>query len=57
MLLPPFINCLIGKHDPKRRAVHWDGQDYVGHCRHCEKPIRRVAHRSWSVREVEAEAQ
>lgn len=47
MPLFPVISCLPGRHDPKRRAVLHDGQDYVGKCRHCGKPIRRVSHRKW----------
>ena len=41
------ILCLIGRHQPVRRDVEWDGRTYVGECRHCGKQIERVAHRNW----------
>ncbi|NQX93431.1 MAG: hypothetical protein HRT64_00625 [Erythrobacter sp.] len=51
-VLPPFINCMIGRHEPKRRYVRFDGRDYVGECRHCGKPIQRIAHREWRARQA-----
>ena len=49
-VLPPVIHCMIGRHQPKRRYVHFDGQEYVGECRHCGKAIHRIAHRTWRAR-------
>lgn len=50
-LLSP-IACMMGRHDPKRRDVEWDGRTFIGHCRHCGKPIERVTHRQWRERET-----
>jgi len=41
---------MIGRHEPKRRAVEWDGRSYIGNCRHCGAEIERVAHRNWKER-------
>ncbi|WP_225009160.1 MULTISPECIES: hypothetical protein [Novosphingobium] len=43
--------CLLNRHAPKRSAVQWDGDVFVGHCRHCEQPIQRVRHGHWVARE------
>lgn len=50
------ISCMMGRHDPRRRDVEWDGRDFVGKCRHCGKPIVRVTHRTWREREAEGAA-
>ena len=42
-----LANCLIGHHKPVRRNVRWDSGAYVGDCRHCGKPIRRITHGNW----------
>lgn len=41
------INCMMGRHYPKRRKVEWDGRVYTGNCKHCGKQIERVSHRNW----------
>lgn len=46
-----FIGCNFDRHQPSRREVTWDGQHYVGHCRHCGAPILRESHRKWRRRE------
>ena len=45
-MLSPII-CYLGRHQPKRREVHWDGLSYIGKCKYCGKDIERVAHRNW----------
>lgn len=45
------LKCLFDRHEPKRSAVQWDGNDFVGHCRHCEKDIRRVRKGLWVERD------
>ena len=45
-LLSP-IACMMGRHEPKRRKVEWDGKNYSGHCKHCGKPIERVTQGNW----------
>lgn len=47
-LLSP-IACMMGRHDPQRRKVEWDGKNYTGHCKHCGRAIERVTHRNWRV--------
>ncbi|MDY7097515.1 MAG: hypothetical protein SXU28_05200 [Pseudomonadota bacterium] len=47
MSLFKHIACLIGRHDPQRRYVKWDGFRYVGTCKYCGKDIHRIAHRDW----------
>ena len=44
------INCMLGRHEPQRRDVRWDGRTYVGHCKHCGAPIERIRHRRWRER-------
>ena len=43
------FTCSFGRCRPTRESYRWDPQTYhhVGVCRHCDKPIRRVAHRKW----------
>ena len=47
-LLSP-IACMMGRHEPQRRKVEWDGKNYKGHCKHCGVAIERVTHRNWRV--------
>jgi hypothetical protein len=44
------VSCLAGRHKPLRRNVEWDGRNYIGKCRYCDKEIERVAHRNWRSR-------
>jgi len=44
------LACSLGRHEPMRRGVEWDGRHYVGECKHCGKAIERVAHRHWRER-------
>jgi len=48
------IACLMGRHEPLRRNVEWDGLHYVGNCRHCGKEIVRLSHRNWREKLSEA---
>jgi len=43
----PFGLCLFNRHHPTRNRVKWDGFNFVGTCRHCGKPIRRLEHGGW----------
>lgn len=45
------IGCSMGRHDPVRREVVWDGKHYAGNCRHCGAPLVRIGHRKWRKRE------
>lgn len=47
MSLMSPINCYLGRHEPKRRKVRWNGLTYVGECKYCGKEIERVSHRNW----------
>jgi len=52
------ITCAIGRCRPTRESYRWDPQSYhhVGLCRHCDKAIRRVAHRKWEKVPIEPNA-
>jgi hypothetical protein len=39
--------CVLNKHQPDRRNVGWDGKAYVGQCRRCSAPIKRLARKKW----------
>jgi len=43
---------MLGRHEPDRRKVQWNGLTYVGHCKHCGKEIERISHRVWRERTV-----
>lgn len=43
----PSPACLFDRHRPNRREVKWDGQDYLGKCKYCGKPIRKHHHGRW----------
>jgi hypothetical protein len=47
MNLMSSLMCRLGRHNPYRRNVTWDGHHYVGKCRHCGAPIERVSRRQW----------
>jgi len=56
-LFSPF-SCLLGRHEPVRDRVKWNGQKYVGVCCHCGTSIIRMAHKHWRTCEhVTEEAQ
>jgi hypothetical protein len=42
-----LVGCMVNRHDPDRKAVKWNGHDFVGECRHCGVPIERKARRHW----------
>lgn len=48
-IIPQAFFCAIGKHNPDRHRVEWDGQHYVGNCKGCCQTIYRKAHRRWRV--------
>jgi hypothetical protein len=50
MIVLSFIACKLNHHEPLRREVRWDGEGYVGVCRHCEAPIERYRRRRWGKR-------
>ena len=39
--------CWLDRHAPDRNAVEWDGYDYIGQCRRCQKQIRRRERMLW----------
>lgn len=41
------IKCALGRHEPKRRDVTWDGRNYRGVCRHCGTEIIRISSKNW----------
>ena len=41
------VRCRIGRHEPTRRKVKWDGKTYVSHCKHCGEAIERHGHKDW----------
>ncbi len=49
-----LFGCMVNRHDPDRREVTWNGQDYVGECRHCGVAIARVSRRNWRRQKREA---
>ena len=50
------IACMMGRHEPERRKVEWNGREYVGNCKHCGKEIERVSHKNWRERPAGAAA-
>jgi hypothetical protein len=46
-----FLRCPFNRHTPRKRSTRWDGGVYVGRCRHCGSPIRRLTHTRW-IRDV-----
>jgi hypothetical protein len=51
-----FFGCLVGRHEPVRNEVEWDGLTYVGKCRHCRTPIARKGKRDWRRRDEAPQA-
>lgn len=45
--------CLFDRHVPRRSRVKWDGLNFVGPCRYCKQPIRRLDNGRW-VKDQEA---
>lgn len=39
--------CWFNRHVPDRDAVHWDSHHYIGTCRRCGAPIRRLERKQW----------
>ena len=39
--------CLFNRHSPRRSKVKWDGLNFVGSCRFCDAPIRKVNDKVW----------
>jgi hypothetical protein len=39
--------CLFNRHAPRRSRVKWDGLHFVGSCRFCSKPVRRLDKGRW----------
>jgi hypothetical protein len=54
MLETKFL-CMLNRHRPKRSAVEWDGRTFVGTCRNCNAPIRRLERGGWrAAKDVES---
>lgn len=49
------ILCAFNRHSPVRRKVHWDGMQYIGNCRRCGTPIKRLSRKSWRALENTAD--
>lgn len=47
MSLMSPIQCYLGRHDPDRRKVRWNGLTYEGDCKYRGKQIERVSHKNW----------
>jgi hypothetical protein len=39
--------CIFNRHTPNRHRVKWDGLNFVGTCRFCKSPIRKIDRRGW----------
>ncbi|MCX7285923.1 MAG: hypothetical protein NTX28_18120 [Novosphingobium sp.] len=39
--------CLFNRHRPERDSVEWNGQAFVGTCKHCRTAIRRREGGGW----------
>jgi hypothetical protein len=50
MFLISRLACRINRHDPMRRKVVWNGESYVGQCRHCGTEIERHSRKNWRKR-------
>jgi hypothetical protein len=46
-----FSLCFVNRHSPTRSDVHWDGANFIGTCRHCNRYIRREKHKLWKLDE------
>ncbi|NOW44772.1 hypothetical protein FHW96_000918 [Novosphingobium sp. SG751A] len=46
--------CLFNRHAPRRSRVKWDGLNFVGACRFCKKPIRRMDKGRWVQDQMES---
>lgn len=42
-----LLSCNLNRHRPIRSQVTWDHRSYVGTCKDCGEPIRRISHRKW----------
>lgn len=41
------IGCLIGRHSPSRREVHYEGHLKVGPCRYCGLELEKRGDGKW----------
>mgnify|MGYP007091127973 CR=1 FL=1 len=41
------VFCLFNRHMPRRSKVKWDGLNFVGPCRFCGTPIRKLDDKKW----------
>lgn len=46
-IIPQAVSCAVGRHEPDRRKVEWDGIHYVGNCTGCGVGVYRVSHKRW----------
>ena len=49
--------CWLNRHAPDRKQASWDGENYVGTCRKCSKPIRRFRKGVWKFDRTDQQAQ
>ena len=45
--------CWFNRHDPNLDLVRQRFDGFVGHCRHCDAPVRRVSRTVWIKRETQ----
>ena len=46
-IIPQTFRCAIGKHEPSRHKVVWDGMHYIGNCQACGVEIYLMAGKRW----------
>ena len=44
------LGCLIGRHSPARRKVHYDGHLKSGPCKHCGIQLEKAADGRWAAK-------
>jgi hypothetical protein len=44
------LRCIIGRHSPSRRGVHYEGHLKVGPCRYCGAELEKRDNDRWVAR-------
>ncbi len=44
------LGCLIGRHSPARRKVHYDGHLKSGPCKHCGIQLEKASDGRWAAK-------
>ena len=44
------LGCLIGRHEPARRSVHYEGHLKIGPCRYCARELEKRPEGHWAAR-------